>query len=58
MATYTYKCINDECSEFEKKVDIIKPMAEVSSIELCSKCKQEMSRVYNSFSARTADGFK
>jgi predicted nucleic acid-binding Zn ribbon protein len=58
MAVYVYKCVNDECSEFEKKVDVSKPMSEVSAIELCEKCKHEMVRVYVSFSARTADGFK
>jgi len=58
MATYTYKCVKENCDEAGKGIDIDKPMSECTSIELCKACGQEMVRVYNSFSARTADGFK
>ena len=58
MAFYTYKCVNKSCAENEKEVTVSKSMSEASNTEKCSSCGHDMNRVYTTFSANTADGFK
>jgi len=58
MATYVYRCTNKECTNNNVEVDVVKPMSESSSKEVCKECSKEMTKVFIPFSARTLDGFK
>jgi len=56
---YIYQCNNEKCENFEKEVEINKPIADSSKEEFCEKCKEEMSRVFKPFGLKTAgDGYK
>ena len=54
---YDFKCVNSECSEFEKVKEYNIKISEYK-IPKCEKCENEMKRVYSSFGTKTSDGIK
>ncbi len=56
--TYLYECRNDKCNNYNKTVEIAKPVSESSKEEKCSECKEVLYRVFTSFGVKTADGYK
>ena len=42
---YEYVCFNEECIDFDKRVDIIKTIKEIDREEKCEKCASVMARV-------------
>ena len=56
---YLYKCVNGNCKENNKVVEIEKPMTESSKEENCEICETELNRIYTSPGIKTAgDGYK
>lgn len=45
MALYDYRCTNSDCSSFDERVEIEKPMMSLIDPE-CEECKQVMSKVW------------
>ena len=61
MATYEYKCVNENCPEYNKPKTVNIPMAEYSEDKLpvCEKCSDRTARSYTSGMIRTfGDGVK
>jgi predicted nucleic acid-binding Zn ribbon protein len=44
MPSYIYKCVNQDCSEFEKEFKVQKKMSEPSPS--CANCDKEVSQVF------------
>ena len=59
MAIYVYKCVQGECDECNKEVNVSKPMMESSREEFCEVCQHEMHRVFTPSGIKTfGDGYK
>jgi len=61
MATYQYKCVNEECEECEKEKTFQIPMIEYSEDKLpvCEKCKNKTKRIFSIAGHQTfSDGYK
>lgn len=61
MATYQYKCVNEECKEYQKAKSVNMPMAEYSEDKLpkCEKCGNATGRIFSLAGHQTfGDGYK
>lgn len=56
---YEYKCTNEKCENYDKVIDIYKPMKDSSREEHCEKCEKLLERVYGVAGHQTfGDGYK
>jgi predicted nucleic acid-binding Zn ribbon protein len=56
--TYTYKCENTKCEDFDKSLERNVPISENNS-QKCEHCDELLKRVYMApASIRTSDGYK
>ena len=56
---YIYKCINKDCKNNDKEIEIDKPMKDSDRREGCNVCTQDMVRVYKAPGIKTfGDGYK
>ena len=61
LATYEYKCTNEECEDFNVLKDVKIPMSEYSEdkLPLCEKCNLKTSREYSAVGCQTfGDGYR
>lgn len=61
MAKYEFKCINENCTEKEKIIEVSIPMSEYSEekFPICEKCNEKTVRIYSTFAHQTfGDGYK
>lgn len=55
--TYDFKCNNIKCKDHNKEFEITCKHTESKS-QVCLHCGAPLSRVWNSISIRTSDGYK
>ena len=61
MAWYEYKCVNENCEDFEVSKTVSIPMKEYSEdkLPLCEKCGEKVRRVFGIAGHQTfGDGYK
>lgn len=61
LATYEYKCTNEECEDFNVLKDVKIPMSEYSEdkLPICEKCNSKTSREYTAVGCQTfGDGYR
>jgi len=55
---YLYKCKNKNCKNYNKVIEIEKPISKSSNKEYCELCNSELQKVFIATPIKTNDNFK
>ena len=53
-----YKCINEKCQGFDKKIEKNIKMKDIQELVPCDKCQLPLARIWASIGIKTNDGYK
>ena len=52
---YEYNCLNTACENYEKPVDVYKPISEYDRVETCECCGEKLERTIRSLVSKSID---